>query len=160
MTGTWHATLRCILLILDEDWCVPPAPSAMHESLWERHSAVDLHSETGSEGLAQSILSCPIRAIASRQGELQVSSVICQDWQCIPFKRSSLLDKCFPESHLIRDHLREVQPAHACQIQVNLELQEEWNVCFVRLHYLPGHPSALQQLSCTTDVRGIEPAQC
>ena len=56
-------------------------------------------------------------------------------------------------------HLREVQPAHPCQVQVNLELQEEWDVCFKRLHALPHHPSTLQQLGCTAHICGIVPAQ-
>ena len=68
--------------------------------------------------------------------------------------------EALPNMSLSTHHLREVQPAHPCQVQVDLELQEEWDVGFVWLHALPHHPSTLQQLGGAAHICGIVPAQC
>ena len=147
------------MLILDEDWCVPPAPSAMHESLWERHSAINLHSKnilaelTTQPPHAQWRPQLQDNKAASLNVKLKYPTGHSFQAHITPVE-------VLPNMSLSTHHLREVQPAHPCQVQVDLELQEEWDVGFVWLHALPHHPSTLQQLGCTAYICGIVPAWC
>lgn len=48
-----------------------------------------------------------------------------------------------PHSTVALVYLREVQPAHSCQIQIDLDLQQEGYMGLVWLQALPHHTSTL-----------------